>query len=123
MAADGSTLDALERRVGLLRDRESHPLAGKMMGLLDLCSWLPYRIWYEEKATTSDQNFWNRILAVVPKGALLVLDLGFTNFVMFAKLTVMEVTFLTRAKSNLKFKVGKVLFKSDKLVDLVVWMV
>lgn len=92
LAADGSTLDALERRVGLLREREKHPLAGKMMAILDLCSWLPYWIWYQEKAMASDQSFWNRILVMVPKGALLILDLGFTNFAMFAKLTLIGVT-------------------------------
>ena len=31
-AVDGSTLDALTRRVGLLRDLPKHPLAGRMMG-------------------------------------------------------------------------------------------
>lgn len=30
LIVDGSTLDALIRKVGLLRDLDSHPLAGKM---------------------------------------------------------------------------------------------
>ncbi|MGB0356418.1 MAG: IS4 family transposase, partial [Opitutales bacterium] len=122
LSVDGSTLDALERRVGLLRGQEKHPLAGKMMGLLDLSSWLPYWIWYEEKPTTSEQNFWTRILLAVPKGALLLFDLGFTNFGRFADLTQKGVTFITRAKSNLSFDVEKVLFKSQNLVDLVIWI-
>ena len=83
LSVDGSTLDAQDSRVGLLRDKEKHPLAGKIMGLLDLCSWLPYWIWYSESATISDQKFWNRILLAVPRGALLLFDLGFTNFGMF----------------------------------------
>ena len=40
LAADGSTLDALLRKVGLLRGQKHHPLAGKMLVLLDVCSWL-----------------------------------------------------------------------------------
>ena len=40
LAADGSTLDALVRKVGLLRNSETSPLAGKMMAVLDLCSCL-----------------------------------------------------------------------------------
>lgn len=38
---------------------------------------------------------WDRIIGVVPEGALLILDLGFTNFKAFAKLV--NVTFITRA--------------------------
>jgi hypothetical protein len=57
---DGSTLDALLRKVGLLRDVETNPLAGRMTALLDLCSRLPRHIWYEEDAQAHDQRFWPR---------------------------------------------------------------
>jgi hypothetical protein len=32
----------------LLRDSETFPLAGKMMAVLDLCSWLPHDLWYNQ---------------------------------------------------------------------------
>jgi hypothetical protein len=48
LVQDGSTLDALVCRVGLLREAETHPLAGRMTALLDLCSRLPRQIWYED---------------------------------------------------------------------------
>lgn len=73
------------RKTGLLRNDKINPLAGKIMGVLDLCSWLPYSIWYDENAKVSDQTFWDRIIATVPEGALLILDLGFTNFKAFAR--------------------------------------
>ncbi|MEZ4709590.1 MAG: hypothetical protein R3A44_20435 [Caldilineaceae bacterium] len=61
-AVDGSTLDALMRRVGLLRDLPDHPLAGRMMGLLDVASRLPIQLWYteDEQAMTNDSGsrFW-----------------------------------------------------------------
>lgn len=60
LAADGSTLDALMRKVGLLRDSETYPLAGKIMAVLDLCSWLPHTIWYEADDKVSDQSFSRR---------------------------------------------------------------
>ncbi|MBC8504309.1 MAG: transposase [Chloroflexi bacterium] len=121
IAADGSTLDALMRKVGLLRDSETNPLAGKIMGVLDLCSWLPHTIWYEADDKVSDQSFWNRIIDVVPEGALLILDLGFTNFKAFAKLV--NVTFLTRAKSNLAFQIIKVhRASSGQVRDWLVWI-
>jgi hypothetical protein len=120
LAADGSTLDALTRKVGLLRGSETHPLGGKMMALLDLCSWLPRSIWYTEKATTHDQHFWPQILKAVPAGALLLVDLGFTNFQVFAQMK--EVTFITRAKSNLSFRVQTVLLRNSQVQDLLVWI-
>ncbi|MBU0492400.1 MAG: IS4 family transposase [Chloroflexi bacterium] len=120
LAADGSTLDALLRRVGLLRDCEQHPLAGKMLAVLDLCSWLPRAIWYEPDAAAHDQRFWSRIQTAVPAGALLLVDLGFTNFAIFAQLTT--VTFITRAKSNLVYQVKKVYQRTDQVQDLRVWI-
>ena len=120
LAADGSTLDALVRKVGLLRGCEKRPLAGKMMAVLDLCSWLPRVIWFEEDAQASDQRFWPRILQAVPVGALLILDLGFTNFKMYAQMTT--ATFITRAKSNLSFQVKKVYLRNSQVEDLLVWI-
>lgn len=120
VAADGSTLDALVRRVGLLRESEKHPLAGKMLAVLDLCSWLPRAIWFEEDAQAHDQRFWSQILQAVPPGALLIVDLGFTNFKMFAQLG--HLTFITRAKSNLAFEVERCLLRTPQVQDLLVWI-
>lgn len=120
LAADGSTLDALLRKVGLLRDSETHPLAGKIIAVLNLCSWLPTAIWYEEDAKAHDQRFWPKILKAVPAGALLILDLGFTNFKVFAQMT--NVTFITRAKSNLAFKVKRCYLRTPQVQDLLVWI-
>ncbi len=122
LAVDGSTLDALLRKVGLLRDAEEHPLAGRMAALLDLCSRLPRLIWYEEDAQAHDQRFWPRILAAVKAGALLVFDLGYTNFTIFAQLTAGGVTFITRAKRNLAYRVHQVLLRSARIHDRLVWI-
>jgi hypothetical protein len=101
LAADGSTLDALLRKVGLLREREDTPLAGRMTALLDVCSRLPRRLWYEPDAQAHDQRAWPALRAAVPAGALLLFDLGYLNFGVFAQLTLAHITFVTRAKSNL----------------------
>jgi hypothetical protein len=57
LAADGLTLNALMRKVGLLRDSGTHPLAGKMMAVLNICSWLPTAIEYEQDAQAP--SFWS----------------------------------------------------------------
>jgi len=122
LAADGSTLDVLLRKVGLLRDREDTPLAGRMTALLDVCSRLPRRLWYESDAQAHDQRAWPDLLAAVPAGALLLFDLGYLNFSVFAQLTLAHVTFVTRAKSNLAYSVATTLRRSSQAQDALVWI-
>ena len=119
---DGSTLDALVRRLGLLRDLVLHPLAGRMTALLELGSRLPLQVWFEEDAQAHDLAFWGRILSGVQAGALLIFDLGYTNFGHFADLTARQITFLTRAKKNLAWQVERVLHTSARVHDTLVWI-
>ena len=122
IAQDGSTLDALLRKVGLLREAETTPLAGRMTALLDLCSRLPRSIWYEEDAQAHDQRFWPQILKVLKAGSLLIFDLGYTNFVIYAQLTVAHITFITRAKSNLAYEVERYLQRTAQVHEALVWI-
>lgn len=119
---DGSTLDALLRKVGLLRDADTNPLAGRMAAVLDLCSHLPRHIWYEEDAQAHDQRFWPRILEVLKAGSLLIFDLGFTNFGVYAQLTAATITFITRAKSNLAYEVERVVRRTAQVHEMLVWI-
>ncbi len=119
---DGSTLDALLRKVGLLRDAETNPLAGRMTALLDLCSRLPRHIWYEEDAQAHDQRFWPRILEVLKAGSLLLFDLGYTNFSVYAQLTMTGITFITRAKGNLVYQVERYLRQTAQVHEILVWV-
>ena len=112
LAVDGSTLDALVRKVGLLRDRPDRPLAGRMAALLDLGSRLPRTLWYEPDARAHDQRWWPELLAALPADALLAVDLGWTNFRRFAELTAAEVTVVTRAKRNLAYTVERELTRT-----------
>ena len=121
-AVDGSTLDALVRKVGLLRDRPDQPLAGRMAALLDLCSRLPRTLWYAPDPQAHDQRWWPQVLAALPAGTLLVIDLGWTNFRRFAELTRAQVTVLTRAKSNLAYTVERVLRRTALIHEAVVWI-
>lgn len=122
VSADGSTLDALMRKIGLLKDLEHNPLGGKMTALLDICTRLPVQIWYEPNPRAHDQSFWPQIQSVLERGMLLILDLGYTNFLVFGQFTEQDITFLTRAKKNLSYEVDKVLHLSAAVHDRVVWI-
>jgi len=121
-AVDGSTLDALIRKMGLLKDLPQNPLAGKITGLLNLCSRLPTQLWYEADPKTHDQRFWPQILAALQAGSLLIFDLGYTNFPIFAQLTLAQVKFITRAKSNLVYSLERNLVQSAAVRDSLVWI-
>jgi hypothetical protein len=120
LAADGSTLDSLMRKVGLLRESASYPLAGKTMAILNVCTWLPTHIWYDEDAKAHDQRFWPQLLQAIPNGALLLLDAGFANFDAF--LLLKHITFIIPAKANLVYQRQRCLQFQPRVHDLLVWI-
>jgi hypothetical protein len=122
LAVDGSTLDGLLKQVGLLRERTDTPLAGRMTAVLDLCVRLPRALWYEPDDHAHDQRAWPQIRAALPPGALLLFDLGYTNFAHFAQLTTTQVTFVTRAKSNLAVTLVQALRHTSAVHDDLVWI-
>lgn len=119
---DGSTLDGLLRKVGLLREGEGPVLAGRIASLLDAASLLPQQIWYEEDSQAHDQTFWERAVACLPEKALLLFDLGFVNYTWFDFLTDKILYFVTRCKSNAVIQVDQVLHASAQLHDYVIWL-
>ena len=53
---------------------------------------------------------------------MLIFDLGYTNFTVFAQLTAAQVTLLTRAKSNLAYEVERDLQRSAAVHETLVWI-
>jgi hypothetical protein len=121
---DGSTLDALLRKVGLLREGEGPVLAGRMVALLDAgaaCgAGLPRQVWYEEESQAHDQTFWEQAVVHLPAGCLLLFDLGFTNYGWFDYLSARGCGFITRAKSNAVYAVERTLSAEAHLHDDVI---
>lgn len=121
-AVDGSTLDGLIRKIGLLKDLPQNPLAGKITGLLNLASRIPSQIWYEPNPQAHDQRFWPQIQAVLKANSLLIFDMGYINFEVFAQLTSAQVKFITRAKSNLVYVFERAILKTACVRDSLVWI-
>lgn len=120
VALDGSTLDQLLRKCGLLRAGDGPVLGGRIAALLDVCSHLPRDLWYEANSQAHDQRFWERAIDRLEAGMLLLIDLGFTNYAIFDRLTTQGVTFITRLKSNAHTEVVQVLQRSAILHDEVI---
>lgn len=119
-AFDGSVLDGLLKKCGLLQGTEGPLLAGKIGAMLDIVTQMPAHIWYEEQSQANDQSFWPWIVGVVSANCLLLLDQGLLNFEMFDRLSAQEVGFITRPKSNTKMKEVHVLSKTAQIHDTLV---
>lgn len=119
---DGSTLAALLRKIGLLTDLPQNPLAGKITAWLNWGSRLPSQIWYESDPQAHDQRFWPPILAAVQANSLLIFDMGYLHFEVFAQWTLAPVQFITRAQSNLVYAFERALLHTAGVRDSLVWI-
>jgi hypothetical protein len=119
-AADGSTLEALFRKLKVLEDAPIGQLAGKICTVIDLTTRLPVEIWFSERARAYDTTFIPDLLTLVPKKTLLILDRGFYDFKFFVALVQQGAGFITRLKSNAKIEVVTVLTQTDTVKDLIV---
>jgi hypothetical protein len=117
LMVDGSTLDGLLRKVGLLRESEGTPLAGRIAVVLDLVTRLPAQVWYEADAQAHDQRFWARVIASLVKDTLLIFDSGFLNFEHFDQMTTDQRWFVTRPKSNTVYHIQRVLRRAAPVHD------
>jgi hypothetical protein len=120
LVADGSTLEALFRKLKSLEEVPLGQLAGKMCVVIDLVRQLPVELWFSEEARAFDTNFIPDLLALVGEKSLLILDRGFYDFQFFADLMVNGAHFITRLKSNAKIEVVHRLSYTDSVKDMVV---
>jgi hypothetical protein len=120
LALDGATLDAVLRKAGLLRDQPGGVLGGRIAAVLDVLSLLPRRVWYEADQHASDQGFWERVLPLLPVGALALFDGGFLNYARYDELGARGGAFLTRPGATMAYRVTRVLRESATLRDRLV---
>ena len=118
-AVDGTTLEALFKKVGLLRGREGRALGGTVLAVADLASHLPVRVAYDPDPAANEKRFLGVVTAAVPPGTLLVFDTGFCNYAWFDALAGRGCAFLTRARAKLAFAERRVLQDSPTVRDRV----
>jgi Transposase DDE domain len=120
-AADGSTLEALRRKLKELRGSAT-PLGGKMMAVVDLFTRRPRHTWYTSNSKANDKTFCDQLLEALPVGGLVVLDLGWFSFPFFDKLTEAGKYFLTRLRDKTSYKVVEVLGAGSHWRDEIIEM-
>jgi hypothetical protein len=117
---DGSTLEALFRKLKALQDAPPGCLAGKICTVIDLATRLPEYIWFTEEAQVHDTHFLDQILEFAKAGTLWIFDRGFFDFTFFDTLIDKGVAWITRAKSNTVYTVQTVLLQTADVRDRIV---
>jgi hypothetical protein len=119
--ADGSTLEALRRKLKALQEKTT-VLGGKMMIVVEAFNHRPIAAWYNSDAKVNDKTFANQLLARLPQQGLLIFDLGFFSFVWFDAFTQAEKFFVTRLRNKTAYQVSRCLsqglFYRDEIIAL-----
>ena len=118
--ADGSTLEALFRKLKSLEELKPGSLAGKMGVVIDLVTRLPVAIWWNDNPRASDTRFEENLLELVSAQTLLLLDRGFYHFQFWQQLIEQEIHFITRIKINASIEYQTVFTDSYTLRDRLV---
>lgn len=119
-AIDGTTLEELFKKVGLLRPEAGTVLGGTLEAVLDLATKLPVHLWLDPDPAANDKRFLDRIKAILTPGTLLVLDAGYYAFPFFDWLTEAGCGFVIRARTLRAETVVRVLHDSPQVRDRVV---
>lgn len=116
-ACDGSTLEAIFRKLDSLKEVPIGQLAGKMGVVIDLVTRLPIEIWFQENPKASDVNFESDILELVQAKTLLLLDRGFYHFRFWQQLIEKDVHLITRLKKGAVFQIQQIFTDSYSIRD------
>lgn len=119
-AVDGSSLEALFRKLAVLEGAPLGQLGGKIGTIVDLAMRLPEHIFFRGEALAHDTTFLPDILSLIQAGTLWVFDRGFYDFAFFGDVMERGGHFITRLKANAVFQVRTVLTNTPTLRDRVI---
>ena len=115
-----STLEALFRKLKSLETSNLGKLGGRICAVVDLKTRYPIQTWFDEKPYAHESNFTPNLLELIKPKTLLLLDRGFWNYSLFEQLISAQSDFITRLKSNAKYKSISVLSQSSTHRDTLI---
>lgn len=119
-ALDGTTLEALFRKLQSLRERPEAPLAGHLGVAVNLVSHLPAKLWWADDPASNDKALAPAVLDWLAPNSLLVFDLGYFAFWLFDALTSAQSFFVTRMREKTSYVVQHVLVNRAHVRDQVI---
>jgi hypothetical protein len=119
-AVDGTTLEALFRKLKSLQDAPDTTLAGHVVAVVDLFTHLPAKLWWFDNPLTNDKAVISDLLAWLAPNNLLVFDLGYFSFPFFDALTDHRCWFVSRLRTKTSYQVQRELINRPRLRERIV---
>jgi hypothetical protein len=119
-AVDGTTLEALFRKLQTLREQPDAPLAGHLGVAVDLLSHLPAKLFWADDPATNDKALAPALVGWLSRDSLVVFDLGYFAFWLFDALTAAQTSFVTRMGEKVSSSVQQVLVKKANVRDQII---
>ena len=119
-AVDGTTLEALFRKLATLREQPKAALAGTVIAVVDLLTQLPAKLLWHDDPATNDIVLAPKLLDWLPRDSLLVCDMGYNAFTFFDSLTQAGSWCVTRMRATASYRVKQVLVQRDHVRDQII---
>jgi hypothetical protein len=114
---DGSTLEALFRKLDSLQEQPIGTLAGRMATVVDLVTRLPVEVWFNANPKSPERCFQANLLQILNAKTLLIMDRGFYHFEFWSQLIERNVDFICRLQAKASYQVEQVLSDLPHLKD------
>ncbi len=125
IALDETTLDAVARSLPALRDvRAGAPvlLPGKLAGAFDLRRQQWWHLQHQPNPHQNEKVAARDLLATLPRGSLILADLGYFGFAWFDTLTDQGSWWISRLRAKTSYEVLHVFYQDGHTFDGLVWL-
>lgn len=122
---DESTLDRVARLLPALRALPAGAaglLAGKLSSSFDVRAQQFVRVEYQDAPQQNEKVACRSLVADLPRGSLLLFDLGYFCFQWFDELTESRLWWVTRLRAKTSYQVRHVFHQSKDAYDALVWL-
>jgi hypothetical protein len=119
---DGVTLDALPKRLPILRQQAGTVLAGKVAAVFDLRAQLWHHLRFEAAALENDKVAARPLLETIPVGSLVLADLGYFAFAWFDTLTQQGYYWISRFRAKTSYTLIHTFYQREGVLDALVWL-
>ncbi|MEM7114710.1 MAG: IS4 family transposase [Chloroflexota bacterium] len=125
-AIDGSTLDKVTRHLPKLRgipNGDSRLLPGKLVGLFNIRLQQWEEVTHLTNPNQNDKTVARELAQILPKGSLILADMGFFSFAWFDWLTDHHYWWLSRVREKTTYEVIHPFYKDGSdLFDGLIWL-
>lgn len=123
VALDETTLDPVRRRLPDLRQRPSTDLLpGKLSLLFDLRTQQWLRLDTTTDAAENEKVLARQTIADLPRGSLILADLGYFGFAWFDELTTAGQFWVSRMRERTSFETTHTFYRDGTTVDELIWL-